>query len=87
VLEAITASTPEEMRMEGFYNWTSPLVRKMIQEKYGVEYSDKGMREVMYRLGLSFTMPTYRLEKADLEAQLDFIEDFDKVKKNSRTMK
>jgi putative transposase len=36
----------------------------------------------MHRLGFSFTRPTYTLEKADLEKQEKFKQDFKDIKKN-----
>lgn len=81
--ETITTKSPDESGFRGIFNWTAPLIRKWANNEFKTDYTDRGMREVLYRLNLSFTMPTYHLEKADVEAQIDFLEDFEEVKKNS----
>ena len=41
------------------------------------------MRDVFYRLNLSYTRPTYVLAKADTQKQAEFNEKLEKIKKNS----
>lgn len=40
----------------------------------------RGMAEVLYRLNLSYTRPTYILKKADKEKQENFKKDFESIK-------
>ncbi|MDF2814679.1 MAG: hypothetical protein K0Q81_879 [Paenibacillus sp.] len=62
-------------------NWTSPIIRKWIERDFGVLYSDRGTRELLYRLKLSFTVPTYTLAKADPAKQEAFVQEFETYKK------
>jgi hypothetical protein len=62
-------------------NWTSPIIRKWIEQEFGVLYSDRGTRELLYHLELSFTAPTYTLAKADPAKQEAFKQDFEELKK------
>ena len=40
------------------------------------------MLQVLHRLNLSYTRPTYTLEKADIEKQENFKQDFEVLKKS-----
>jgi putative transposase len=53
------------------------------EQEFGVLYSDRGTRELLYHLELSFTAPTYTLAKADPAKQEAFKQDFEELKKNS----
>lgn len=72
VYELILNQTPEDVGFRAEMNWTSPLVRAWIKREWGIEYSDRGMRALMYSLDLSYTRPTYTLKKADPEKQEEF---------------
>lgn len=74
VYEVVTNQTPEDQGFPAQMNWTSPLVRKWIEQTWGVRYSDRGTRDLLYRLNLSFTKPTYTLAKADPKKQEEFKE-------------
>ena len=65
-----------------FANWTSALICCAVKEKYGVEYSERGMRNLLERIGLSYTRPTYTLAKANPKKQEEFKEKFKELKKN-----
>uniref|UniRef100_UPI00403F59F8 helix-turn-helix domain-containing protein n=1 Tax=Paenibacillus sp. FSL H8-0332 TaxID=2954742 RepID=UPI00403F59F8 len=41
VYEVITNQTPEDQGFPAQMNWTSPLVRKWIEHKWDVRYSDR----------------------------------------------
>lgn len=43
------------------------IARKWVSDNFQVEYSNRGMLQVLHRLSLSYTRPTYTLEKADPE--------------------
>lgn len=62
-------------------NWNSGMIGQWIEKQFQVKYSERGTRELLYRLGFSFTRPTYTLAKADPERQKAFIQDFDGLKK------
>lgn len=64
------------------FNWTVSLITKYIKREYGHKYSIKGVTKILKRMGLSYTRPTYVLAKADKQKQEQFIQDFEKVKKN-----
>jgi len=81
--ECIVTKTPKDVGYEPFVNWTANLARQWVLREFNVKYSERGMREVMYRLELSYTRPTYVLEKANPEKQEQFKSDFEQLKKNS----
>jgi len=79
--ETIKNKLPKEAGFAPFANWTSFLAVKWVKNEYGIEFSDRGMRNVFERLGLSYTRPTYVLKKADPEKQQAFKAEFEEVKK------
>ena len=83
VYQTIIEKTPSDVSFPAKMNWTSPIVRKWIEREFGVFYSDRGTRDLLYRLNLSFTSPTYTLAKADPIKQEAFKEEFEVIKKNS----
>ncbi|MHB1654218.1 MAG: helix-turn-helix domain-containing protein [Desulfitobacteriaceae bacterium] len=58
-------------------------MRKWIKREFSVCYSNRGTRDLLYRLKLSFTTPTYTLAKANPIKQEAFKEEFEEIKKNS----
>ena len=80
--ECIVKKMPKDVGYAPFVNWTANLVRQWVKCQFGVTYCERGMREVLYRLKLSYTRPTYTLEKADAGKQEQFRLDFEQVKKN-----
>lgn len=79
--ETISNHTPEEAGVGIFANWTAPLACEYVKERFGVSYSERGMRDLFYRLRLSYTRPTYTLKKADPEKQEAFRKTFESLKK------
>ena len=51
----ISEKLPKDVGLEPFCNWTAPLACKYVKEHYGVDFSERGMRDVFYRLKLSYT--------------------------------
>jgi len=49
--------------------------------EFGVDYSERGTRDLLYRLNFSFTAPTYTLPKADQKKQAEFKKTFERFKK------
>jgi putative transposase len=81
VYQTVVNQTPADIGFPAKMNWTSPIIRKWIERDFGVLYSDRGTRELLYRLKLSFTVPTYTLAKADPAKQEAFVQEFETYKK------
>jgi len=82
VYSTIAFNTPDEVGFEGIKNWTAKIACLWVFQEFGVKYSNNGMLDLFHRLNLSYTRPTYVLEKADPEKQKQFVADFDNLKKN-----
>ena len=82
ILELITNNTPDEVGFEGRKNWTIKIIRQWAIKEFNITMSHRGMDEVLYRLNLSYTRPTYVLAKADKEKQEKFKNDFEDLKKH-----
>ena len=80
--DTISNHTPEEAGVGIFANWTAPLACEYVKVHFSVSYSPRGMRDLFYRLRLSYTRPTYTLKKADPEKQEAFRKEFESLKKN-----
>jgi putative transposase len=81
VYQTVVESTPVDVGFPVEMNWTAPLIRQWIEQTFQVKYSDRGTRDLLHRLNLSYTKPTYTLEKADVAKQEAFKESFETVKK------
>ncbi len=81
--EVISEKLPKDVGLEPFCNWTAPLACQYVKNCFGVEFSERGMRDVFYRLKLSYTRPTYTLAKADPVKQEEFKERLEGIKKGS----
>ena len=77
----ITEKLPKEVGLDPYCNWTAPLACKYVKDHYGITFSERGMRDVFYRLKLSYTRPTYVLAKADPQKQAEFLEKLEDIKK------
>lgn len=82
VVSIIVNKTPKDVGFPVEMNWTAPLIRDWIKRTFNVSFSERGTRDLLYRLGLSYTKPTYTLEKADPVKQAAFLEAFEQAKKN-----
>ena len=80
----ISTCTPEEAGVGVFANWTAPLACRLVEERFHVKFSERGMRDLFYRIGLSYTRPTYTLNKADPEKQSAFRQEFKCLKKTPK---
>ncbi len=67
MLDVVTNSTPAENSLPTETNWISQLAKAWIKIEFGVVFCDRSVRSLLQRLGLRYTMPTYRLAKADPE--------------------
>lgn len=81
LVKIITTKTPDEVGFPNRKNWNIGLVQQWVKNTFDINYSHRGMAEVMYRLNLSFTRPTYTLAKADPIKQAEFKKDFELLKK------
>jgi putative transposase len=79
--ETIKTKLPNQVGFPPFSNWTSSLAVQWVKENFGVHFSERGMRNLFERIGLSYTRPTYTLKKADTEKQSVFIKEFEQIKK------
>lgn len=70
--EIIAFKTPAEVGFPARANWTLSLASQLITRKWGFKYSLKGTANILHRLGLSCTRPTYTLKKADPKKQETF---------------
>ena len=79
--ETIKTKLPNQVGFAPFANWTSSLAVQWADKHFGVKFSGRGMRNLLERLSLSYTRPTYTLKKADPEKQAAFVQDFERIKK------
>jgi transposase len=49
--------------------WTSPVLARVIDEEFAVQYHPGHVRKLLYRIGVSVQRPTTRLVQADPKAQ------------------
>ena len=81
LISIITEKLPKEVGLEPYCNWTAPLACKYVKDHYGVTFSERGMRDVFYRLNLSYTRPAYVLAKADRQKPAEFLKKLEDIKK------
>lgn len=81
LLSVISTQTPKEVGLGVFANWTAALACAFVKQKFGISYSSRGMLNLFDRLGLSYTRPTYTLDKADPKKQEQFRKTFETLKK------
>lgn len=81
--DIVSTKSPDEVGFGAFKNWTASLLCQWVLKEFEIKYSVNGMLDLLHRLKLSYTRPTYVLAKADPKKQEQFKEDFEKVKKSS----
>jgi len=81
--KVISEKLPKDVGLKPFCNWSAPLACKYVKNPFGVEFSERGMRDGFYRLKLSYTRPTYTLAKADPAKQEEFKEKLEDIKRGS----
>lgn len=57
-------------------------VANHVQKTYGIVYSERGITHLLHRLGYTYKKATLIPGKADGEAQIAFLEKYEKLKKN-----
>lgn len=74
LVEVISTKVPADVGFTARYNWTLALASEYVKHEWDIDYSLRGMSNVLHALGLSYTRPTYTLETADSEKQKKFVE-------------
>lgn len=82
--DVIVTKTPDQVGFGKRKNWNANIARQWVSDQFNIEYSKRGMLDVLRRLGLSYTRPTYTLKKADPEKQELFKEEFEGLKKTDK---
>nr|WP_256656448.1 IS630 family transposase [Turicibacter bilis] len=77
----MTNQPPADVGLEPFMTWTCKLLCIWVKREFDISYSRTGMRDLLYRLGFSYTRPTYSLARASKEKQEAFKEQFETLKK------
>ena len=62
--KVITTKTPDEVGFGYRKNWNANIACKWVNDNFNIQYSNRGMLQVLYRLDLSYTRPTYTLAKS-----------------------
>lgn len=83
LVSIITSRTPDEFGFTARKNWDTTIIRQLVLKLFEVSFCQRGMLEVLYRNGLSYTRPTYSLEKADVSKQEEFKKNFELLKKSN----
>lgn len=81
LVEIITTKTPDEVGFNHNKNWTIKMIKQWVFNNFNVNFSPSGMADVLYRLNLSYTRPTYVMAKADPVKQEDYKREFEALKK------
>jgi transposase len=76
-------SSPSDHGLGCAVSWTTPVIREYLKNTYDIRMSLTGILRMLWRLGLSYTRPTYVLAKADPEKQRVFRQEIHLIKKTS----
>ena len=83
LVEIVSTKTPTDVNLEPYMSWNSKLICLWVKQAFGITYTNGGMRDMLIRLGFSYTSPTYSLAKASKEKQEVFKSQFEVLKKLS----
>ncbi|WP_415688363.1 helix-turn-helix domain-containing protein, partial [Geobacillus stearothermophilus] len=61
------------------------ILQSYVHHHYGISMSREALRKLLHRKGLSWTRPTYTLEKGDPDRQKHFEKQMDLIKKLNRS--
>jgi hypothetical protein len=67
LVQIVAYHTPEEVGFKSRANWTLAIVCDLILRRWGYGYTQKGVADLLHRLGLSWTRPTYTLKKSGFQ--------------------
>jgi transposase len=83
LLETVAHKTPNDVGFSARFNWTLSLVAQFIEREWKETYTLRGASKLLHSLGLSYTRPTYTLQKADPAKQNTFVQEtFPSLKKS-----
>lgn len=80
LIDTIIHKTPADVGIEPYMTWDCKLLCIWVKQTFGISFSKGGMRDMLLRLGFSYTRPTYSLAKASQEKQKEFIQTFEELK-------
>lgn len=83
LIKVITNQTPDEVGFPNRKNWNLKIIQQWLITTFNISYSISGLAELLHRINLSYTRPTYTLAKADPIKQEEFICKFEHIKKPS----
>ncbi|SFA56541.1 Transposase [Parageobacillus thermantarcticus] len=78
----ILHSTPFEQGLGMAASWNTRIIQSYLQNQYGISMTRAWVNKMLYRLGLSYTRPTYTLAKGDEQKQRAFVQEMEMIKKN-----
>ncbi|MDE5977433.1 MAG: IS630 family transposase, partial [Turicibacter sp.] len=80
LIDTVINKTPTDIGIEPYMTWDCKLLCIWVKQTFGVSFSKGGVRDMLLRLGFSYTRPTYSLAKASQEKQKEFIQTFEELK-------
>lgn len=83
LVEIITTKMPAEVGFSSKCNWTIAIIKQWVSNTFSIEISHSGMAEILNRLRLSYTRPTYVLANADPAKQEAYKQEFEVLKKTN----
>ena len=80
LIETIVEKTPSGVGLEPYMTWNCKLLCLWVKREFGISFTKGGMRDMLLRLGFSYTRPTYSLARASQEKQEGFKQEFEQLK-------
>ena len=80
LIETIINHPPSSVGFEPYMTWNCKLLCIWVQREFGVSFTKGGMRDMLLRLGFSYSRPTYSLARASQEKQEGFKQEFEQLK-------
>ena len=71
--QALLVYEPQELGLGGTL-WTALKVAALVQQLFGTTFTDRGIRKILRRLGLTFQRPDRRASQADPGAQQEWVD-------------
>jgi len=69
-----------DVYLQSHLHITAKSIAHYIEERWGIRYSESGMTDLLHRLGYVYKKPKLVPGKADAQAQLEFLADYEKLK-------
>ena len=80
LIETIVEKTPSGVGLEPYMTWNCKLLCLWVKREFGISFTKGGMRDMLLRLGFSYSRPTYSLARASQEKQEGFKQEFEQLK-------